>query len=860
MIATAEYTISKIYDGQPGQPGSPGASVSSITRYYTISTSPTQLINPSWADPDEPEWTTTQPSRDAIDATHYLWQKDVTTLSDGNTIESNAWCERIISGIISQVNYDAGIIEQAVWEDYTDTQIDAYDGSTITTLRNRTSAVEQTVNGYDVTVSGQTTHVDGLTERMTSAEGRLSVNENAITAMVTLDDQSSSLTLTNNMIEAMTNQFIIKGSDNTTTVISGGKIVANTIKTNDLATDAIKSSNYVAPTGVIGGNGTAPFSVSGSFFNLTDGKILTPYFALIPDSTDGNGTPVTGTAYLNGTIETESGHIGGFVITENAIYHNKIDVTSVDLSDDIYIINNDPYILDEEDYLYGGYASLYEVYMGTDGISCGFGKFAVDSTGELFASNATIKGNITATSGSFGTSEGYYQINNNRLIGYKVGTVYYYKLSSDLPGDVSDWDRDRITIESLSLVISLSSGGTVTYSYNDILVFDDVRSVEVRIDDNNNTHNVVVYVKNNISFTDLFGGTFYSLSGQFSYILKSDPLAIHYQSFSRSSSAGGTPISINVSNAEEYITGTELGYDFLKTKNLIADGGKIGNWTISNGILTASGTWEDYQDWDWSYTMDIQPGSLDMSYYVLRDEEGNTVPENYYAGHTSIENDYISLFSQASGSSSDETIIRPGEISTTYITTYQIGCSMNHDLIISSNDATWACRLTQYGSFRPGGVDSTEDSQATGQQYLGTANNRWKQLYCTTAPDVSSDIKTKDNIEEIGFSETFIRNLKPISFMLKNSDHRRKHMGFIAQDISQLCKDIGENLSVVSASYKDEYEGGREYLGEDIDDDLLIWGMAYDELIAPMVLEIQRLMDRVDKLEYELNELKGVNR
>ena len=170
--------------------------------------------------------------------------------------------------------------------------------------------------------------------------------------------------------------------DDTTTVIDGGKIITHSIHSNQLATDAITSLHYNAPT-----TASYPYSVAGTFLDLDTGNITSPNFA------------VTGTdAYLKGTIETGAGHIGGFVITENSIYHNKRDVSSVELDDSIHIISSDPYVLDEEDYLNGGYASLYEVYMGVDGISCGFGKFAVDSSGELFASDATITGNITANS------------------------------------------------------------------------------------------------------------------------------------------------------------------------------------------------------------------------------------------------------------------------------------------------------------------------------------------------------------------------------------------------------------------------------------------------------------------------------
>lgn len=349
--------------------------------------------------------------------------------------------------------------------------------------------------------------------------------------------------------------------DDTTTVIDGGKIIAHSITSNAISTDLIKSNNYSPPTGdENSGTGTYPYSVSGTYLNLSNGDITSQNFVVKGSN-----------AYLKGTIETGAGHIGGFVITENSIYHNKRDVTSVDLSDDIYIINSDPYVLDEEDYLYGGYASLYEVYMGIDGISCGFGKFAVDSTGELFASNATIKGNITATSGSFGTGEGYYQINDNGLIGYKKGFVYYYEIFKySLSSLASGYDINTIKV---STDLSLTTiNPDKTYSYNDILNLSDVKSIGLRFDDD--YLYITIEVKENISLADILGGTLESGSCSISYRKTDGNIAISSMQFT-SFQVDGVTVTRPISSTEDYVSGTELGYDYLKTGKLIASDGLI---------------------------------------------------------------------------------------------------------------------------------------------------------------------------------------------------------------------------------------------------------------------------------------------
>ena len=103
--------------------------------------------------------------------------------------------------------------------------------------------------------------------------------------------------------------------------------------------------------------------------------------------------------------------------------------------------------------------------------------------------------------------------------------------------------------------------------------------------------------------------------------------------------------------------------------------------------------------------------------------------------------------------------------------------------------------------------------------------------------------------------------LSPVTFMWKTGDHRRKRMGFIAQDVSTLCKSIGENLSLVTASYKpegDEEVSAKEYFGEDVDDELLTWGMAHEDLIAPIVKVLQIQQERIKELQAQVAALSNL--
>jgi hypothetical protein len=95
---------------------------------------------------------------------------------------------------------------------------------------------------------------------------------------------------------------------------------------------------------------------------------------------------------------------------------------------------------------------------------------------------------------------------------------------------------------------------------------------------------------------------------------------------------------------------------------------------------------------------------------------------------------------------------------------------------------------------------------------LGSKTVRFGTVYCSDVSDSSSDRKLKDVLGQIDFAEDLIMSLTPISFMWKNGDHRRARMGFVAQDVAKICKNLNQNLSLVSASYIEEDD--KPYYGE----------------------------------------------
>lgn len=138
---------------------------------------------------------------------------------------------------------------------------------------------------------------------------------------------------------------------------------------------------------------------------------------------------------------------------------------------------------------------------------------------------------------------------------------------------------------------------------------------------------------------------------------------------------------------------------------------------------------------------------------------------------------------------------------------------------------------------------------------LGTNDHKWLKVYAKDGISDGSDRKLKDNIESMSFAKEFILSLTPVTYMWKDGDHRRTRMGFIAQDIAKICKDLNKNLALVSASYVGDSDQALDYLGEEVDDSKLTWSLRYTELIAPIVQVIQDQQKEIDELKIKLSSL-----
>lgn len=160
-------------------------------------------------------------------------------------------------------------------------------------------------------------------------------------------------------------ETIINGGSIKTDTITGNQILAGSITADKIATDAIKSHNYISSGGT-----------QGSFLNLSDGSFQSPNL-----SWDANGNLIAKNANLSGEITATNGSIAGWTIISNKMYTTGSGkYTGI-----------------------GKYGSAYAFWAGaTSNDNGNSAVFKVGHTGKLTATDADITGTITATNGKIG--------------------------------------------------------------------------------------------------------------------------------------------------------------------------------------------------------------------------------------------------------------------------------------------------------------------------------------------------------------------------------------------------------------------------------------------------------------------------
>ena len=260
-------------------------------------------------------------------------------------------------------------------------------------IQTEFSEVKQNVSGITSTVSSMRTDLAEAQEKITANSSSITQNADSISFMVT-GTRESGFKLTPDFISMVSDNISIQAEnvkidsiieamnssiDSSTTRINGGIIDTSTVNAMLIAAQTLRSKNF-KDTSVTDGI----YAQEGLEINMETGAMKAKNFAI----DDSGNAYFKGNGEFSGKITASSGHIGGtngFVIEAGKLYSGMETFDSDSAG----------------------------VYLGTDGIALGGGKFTVDKNGNITATSGTFSGTIESTTGHIGG----WTISSNSLTG-----------------------------------------------------------------------------------------------------------------------------------------------------------------------------------------------------------------------------------------------------------------------------------------------------------------------------------------------------------------------------------------------------------------------------------------------------------
>ena len=133
----------------------------------------------------------------------------------------------------------------------------------------------------------------------------------------------------------------------------------------------------------------------------------------------------------------------------------------------------------------------------------------------------------------------------------------------------------------------------------------------------------------------------------------------------------------------------------------------------------------------------------------------------------------------------------------------------------------------------------------SGNMDLGSTSERWRTVYATNAFN-TSDRTLKENIVTCDLGLDFIKKLKPISYKWIQKEEEnldsKTHYGFVAQDVEETLTELGKTLN--------------DFGGVSKEDDGAM-GLAYTEIVSPLVKAVQELTTEVETLKTKVAALEA---
>jgi hypothetical protein len=442
--------------------------------------------------------------------------------------------------------------------------------------------------------------------------------------------------------------------------------------------------------------------------------------------------------------------------------------------------------------------------------------FSVTPGGSLSATNANLTGNITATGGTLG--------------GWVIDGAILRDAAARLqlnPGSPSMDIFDTSGAKRLTIKF-----GSLTSPFSAASVYIDPPSVSINPPINNygiGFHTQTIRSSNYTEFSVSEAGTYFASSYTSNIVYNAISTGFGFQGY----------VGAVVRSVITDTSGNEITYFGGAYGDTSQAGDSINLTGYNTGVYLSfpvAGTYRSYVEY--SYDLYIQLGTAQVNSIAVNDPAVNVAIQLDIAEMTT---DGFQVISSADSYCQ----IRRGS-------TYAIEARGSMNIKAPSGNFIYLDGLVHPM------VGNTND--------LGTTGNRWKTVWTNNALNSTSDERLKNSIEDTDLGLDFVNKLRPVKYKNNSASSPRYHYGLIAQELVGTLNDFNKTTSdvgfIASASF--------QYTEEDIEqwktrDDWHVFeseisasikgelGLAYTELISPMIKAIQELTTKVEQLEAKIS-------
>lgn len=143
---------------------------------------------------------------------------------------------------------------------------------------------------------------------------------------------------------------------------------------------------------------------------------------------------------------------------------------------------------------------------------------------------------------------------------------------------------------------------------------------------------------------------------------------------------------------------------------------------------------------------------------------------------------------------------------------------------------------------------------ADGGASLGAPGNRWSTVYAVNGAINTSDAREKENIETLNYGLRELMQLRPVSYTWKKNPEWGKKIGFIAQEVQPILKEVVQKGGLPSK------ENELDDQGKPVNPDNDRLGIYYSDIIPVAVKAIQEQQQQIDQQNKIIEELRSQNK